>query len=244
MSSHTTTAFDADLAAIRSAVIHMGERVRKSVADAVTALTHQDLDLAKRQTRLDRAIDVMQREIETKVIETTARRQPLAVDLRELVGAFHIVNDLERIGDLGKSICNRLLIMDAAPPSKLIRRIRQVSTPVLDQLGLVLDSYAQRNAAKAVSVWSSDQEIDAAHASLLWELLTQMMEDPRNIVVCAHLLFCSKNLERMGDHTTNIAESLHYMVTGHRLNGDRPKGEDLSFIRLRSNASARSPVSP
>ena len=105
-----------------------------------------------------------------------------------------------------------------------------------------LDSYAERDAAKAIAVWSSDKEIDAAHGALLRELLTHMMEDPRNIVFCAHLLFCSKNLERMGDHTTNIAESVHYMVTGQRLNGDRPKEEDLSFLRVRSIENERWPA--
>jgi phosphate transport system protein len=235
------SAFDADLSVIRSEVVEMGARVEKSAQDAITALTNRDLDLAETLIRLDAGIDSMQRGIETKIIETIARRQPLAVDLRELVSAFHIVNDLERIGDLGKNICKRVLIIDAARPAKLLRGINRVSAPVLNQLGLVLDSYTERDAAKALSVWSNDKEIDAAHGSLLRELLTHMMEDPRNIVFCAHLLFCSKNLERIGDHTTNIAESVHYMVTGHRLNGDRPKGEDLSFLRLRSAAGTQSP---
>ncbi len=210
------TAFDADLSAIRSQVIDMGGRVRTAVGNGIMALAERDLDLAQTLIGLDAEIDSMQHEIETKVIETIARRQPLAVDLRELVSAFHIVNDLERIGDLVKNICKRALIMDAAPPAKLLRGIKRVSTPVLNQLELVLDSYAERDAAKGLSVWSSDKEIDAAHGALLRGLLTYMLEDPRNIVFCAHLLFCSKNLERMGDHTTNIAESVHYMVRAVR----------------------------
>lgn len=239
MSSHTMMAFDADLSAIRSQVIDMGGRVRTAVENGIMALAERDLDLAPSLIGLDAEIDSMQREVETKAIETIARRQPLAVDLRELVSAFHIVNDLERIGDLGKNICKRVLIMDAAPAAKLLRGIKRVSIPVLNQLGLVLDSYAERDAAKALSVWSSDKEIDPAHGALLRGLMTHMLEDPRNIVFCAHLLFCSKNLERMGDHTTNIAESVHYMVTGSRLTGDRPKGEDLSFLRLRRSVAGR-----
>jgi len=242
MSNHTMSAFDADLSRIRSKVIEMGDRVEKSVQDAVTALMKRDLDGAETLIRLDSKIDAMQREIEMNVVETMARRQPLAVDLRELVGAFHIVNNLERLGDLGKSICKRALIMDAVPPAGLLPSIDRVAMPVLRQLELVLDSYAERDAAKAIAVWSSDKEIDAAHGALLRELLTHMMEDPRNIVFCAHLLFCSKNLERMGDHTTNIAESVHYMVTGQRLNGDRPKEEDLSFLRVRSIENERWPA--
>jgi phosphate transport system protein len=244
MSSHTMSAFDADLSKIRSEVIEMGNQVEKSVGDAIAALTKSDLDLARSLVDLDARIDSMQREVETKAIETIARRQPFAVDLRELASAFHIVNDLERIGDLSKNIGKRALVMEAAPPAKLLRRIGRVSVPVLNQLRLVLDSYAERDADKALSVWSSDKEIDAAHASLLRELVTHMVEDPRNIVFCAHLLFCSKNLERMGDHTTNIAESVYYMVTGQRLTTERPKGEDLSFSRRRRAAASQSPARP
>jgi len=234
MPNHTMTAFDADLGAIRSEVIDMGDRVKTSVEASIAVLARRDLDLAVSQTELDCVIDSRQREIETKVIETMARRQPFAVDLRELVGAFHIVSDLERIGDLAKNICKRVLVMDTSAPPKLLRGVERVSMQVQTQLRLVLESYADRDSAKALSVWSSDKAIDAAHGSLLRELLTHMMEDPRNIVFCAHLLFCSKNLERMGDHVTNVAESVYYMITGNRLNGDRPKAEDLSFLRLRS----------
>jgi len=232
MSKHTMTAFDTDLRTIRAEVIDMGERVWKSVQASIAVLAHRDRDLAAGGIEFDRVIDSRQREIETRVIETMARRQPLAVDLRELVGAFHIVSNLERIGDLAKNICKRVLIMDTPPPT-LLRGFERVAMQVVIQLRLVLESYAERDDGKALSVWSSDKAIDTAHGSLLRELLTHMMEDPRNIVFCAHLLFCSKNLERMGDHTTNIAESVHYMVTGHRLNGDRPKEGDLHFLHLR-----------
>jgi phosphate transport system protein len=122
--------------------------------------------------------------------------------------------------------------MEASAPTGLLRRIDLVSIPVLDQLRGVLDSYAQADAGRARTVWSTDQEIDAAHSVLLRELVTRMVEDPRNIVFCAHLLFCSKNLERMGDHATNIAEAVHYMVTGDRLAGERPKRDDLSIFKL------------
>jgi phosphate transport system protein len=238
MSNHTMMAFDADLRTIRSEVIDMAAQVRESVENSIVALADRDLDLAAGQTEVDRVIDSRQREIETRVIETIARRQPFAVDLRELVSAFHIVSDLERIGDLAKNICKRVLVMDTPPPPKLLRGIERVSREVQTQLRLVLQSYAERDSTKALSVWSSDKAVDAAHGSLLRELLSHMMEDPRNIVFCAHLLFCSKNLERMGDHVTNIAEDVYYMITGDRLNGGRPKGEDLSFLRSRSVAGS------
>jgi phosphate transport system protein len=238
MSNHTMMAFDADLRTIRSEVIDMAAQVRESVENSIVALADRDLDLAAGQIEVDRVIDSRQREIETRVIETIARRQPFAVDLRELVSAFHIVSDLERIGDLAKNICKRVLVMDTPPPPKLLRGIERVSRVVQTQLRLVLQSYAERDSTKALSVWSSDKAVDAAHGSLLRELLSHMMEDPRNIVFCAHLLFCSKNLERMGDHVTNIAEDVYYMITGDRLNGGRPKGEDLSFLRSRPVAGS------
>jgi phosphate transport system protein len=238
MSNHTMMAFDADLRTIRSEVIDMAAQVRASVEKSIAALADRDLDLAAGQIEVDRVIDSRQREIETRVIETIARRQPFAVDLRELVSAFHIVSDLERIGDLAKNICKRVLVMDTPPPPKLLRGIERVSREVQTQLRLVLQSYAERDSTKALSVWSSDKAVDAAHGSLLRELLTHMMEDPRNIVFCAHLLFCSKNLERMGDHVTNIAEDVYYVITGDRLNGGRPKGEDLSFLRSRPVAGS------
>ena len=230
IANHTTTVFDADLSAVRSEVIAMGALVRQAATAAVTALRRRDFPLAQQQIELDREVDGLQRRIETKAIETIARRQPFAVDLRELVSAFRIVNELERIGDLAKSICKRVILMDGAPRSDLVQAIQWVSGPVLRQLSDVLESYAKRDAAQALSVWSRDQEIDAAHASLLRELLTHMVEDPRNIVAGAHLLFCSKNLERIGDHTTNIAESVQYLVTGERLNSDRPKRDDLKAL--------------
>jgi phosphate transport system protein len=214
--------------------MQMGRLVRQTTAEALAALARRDADLARKQIERDRTIDVIHRRIETKAIETIARRQPVAVDLRELVGAVRIANDLERIGDLAKSICKRVLLMDAPVHPDLLQPITRVSTPAMRQLGLVLESYADRDSGQALSVWSSDKQIDAAHAALLRELLTHMVEDPRNIVVCAHLLFCSKNLERIGDHTTNIAESVHYLVTGQRLDGERPRGEDLSFWRAPS----------
>ena len=154
MSSHTMTAFDADLSAIRSRVIDMGRRVREAAGNGIIALGERNLDLAQTLIGLDVKIDSMQREIETKAIETIARRL-LAVDLREFVSAVHIVNDLERIGDLAKSICKRALVTDSAPLSKLLRGIRRVSVAVLNQLELVLDGYAERDAGK--SVWSSDR---------------------------------------------------------------------------------------
>ena len=163
----------------------------------------------------DATIDELQREIEEKAILTIARRQPMAVDLREIVGALRVCNDLERIGDLAKNIGKRVAALDGDfHPQKLIRGVEHMAALVLGQLKQVLDAYAAHDLASALAVWKGDEEIDAMCTSLFRELLTYMMEDPRNITFCIHLMFCAKNIERMGDHATNIAETVHYMIEG------------------------------
>ena len=177
----------------------------------------------------DDAIDVLQREIEEKAILTIARRQPMAVDLRDIVSALRVANDLERIGDLAKNIGKRVLALpDDFYPQKLIRGVEHMSSMVLAQLKRVLDAYAGRDLAKALEVWNGDEQIDAMTTSLFRELLTYMMEDPRNITFCIHLMFCSKNIERMGDHATNIAETVYYMIEGRTIVDQRPKGDDTT----------------
>ena len=160
---------------------------------------------------------------------TIARRQPLANDLRELISAIRISGDLERIGDLAKNIAKRVIALGAATyPTQVIRGVEHMSDLVLGQLKQVLDSYARRDVAKAMEVWRGDEEIDAVNNSLFRELLTYMMEDPRNITFCTHLLFCAKNIERMGDHATNIAETVYYIAEGRALVDERPKGDTTS----------------
>ncbi len=230
MSEHTTKAFDADLQELARKVAEMGGLAEKEIADAVDALAKRDTALAQRVMAADVTIDALQREIEEKAILTIARRQPMAVDLREIVAALRVSNDLERIGDLAKNIAKRVVALNGDfPPQKLIRGVEHISDLVLEQLKDVLDSYAQRDVAKAVAVWRGDEGIDAMYTSLFRELLTYMMEDPRNITFCTHLLFCAKNIERMGDHATNIAETVHYMVEGRALTDERPKGDTTNI---------------
>jgi phosphate transport system protein len=206
------------------------------VADAVEAVAKRDVALAQAIVGRDERIDALQREIEEKAVLTIARRQPMAVDLREIVGALRLANDLERIGDLAKNIAKRVIALNAEfPPPKLIRGVEHMAVLVLGQLKAVLDAYAQRDVGKAMSVWRGDEEIDAMTTSVFRELLTYMMEDPRNITFCIHLLFCAKNIERMGDHATNIAETVHYMIEGRTITEKRPKGDDTTaFAALRA----------
>ena len=160
---------------------------------------------------------------------TIARRQPMAVDLREIVGSLRVSNDLERIGDHAKNIAKRVLALDADIAfSQVIRGVEEMTKLVLAQVKQVLDAYASRDVAKALEVWRRDEEVDAVNNSLFRELLTYMMEDPRNITSCTHLLFCTQNIERMGDHATNIAETVYYMVEGRPVADERPKGESTA----------------
>jgi phosphate transport system protein len=235
MVEHTIKAFDIDLQALASMVAEMGGLAEKQIADSVDALAKRDANLAQRVIAIDPTVDGLQREIEEKAILTIARRQPMAVDLREIVGALRVSNDLERIGDLAKNIAKRVVALGSEfHPHKVIRGVEHMSDLVLGQLKDVLDAYARHDLDKAMAVWRGDEEIDAVNNSLFRELLTYMMEDPRNITFCTHLLFCSKNIERMGDHATNIAETVHYIVEGRALADERPKGESFAAVPYNS----------
>jgi phosphate transport system protein len=224
--SHTAKAFDVDLQDLARMVAEMGGLAEKQIAESVDALARRDARLAQRVVALDPQVDALQREIEERGILTIARRQPMAVDLREIVGALRVSNDLERIGDLAKNIAKRVIALGPASyPTQVIRGVEHMSDLVLNQLKQVLDAYARRDVAKAMEVWRGDEEIDAVNNSLFRELLTYMMEDPRNITFCIHLMFCAKNIERMGDHATNIAETVYYMIEGHTITDERPKGD-------------------
>ena len=227
---HTTKAFDTDLQEITRKVAEMGGLAERQITDAVQALVDRDMELAERVIAMDPSIDVLQREIEEKSILTIARRQPMAVDLREIVGAMRVANDLERIGDHAKHIGKRVVALDGDfYPAKLIRGVEHMAELVSAELKQVLDAYAGRDLQSALAVWKGDEEVDAMCTSLFRELLTYMMEDPRNITFCMHLMFCAKDIERMGDHATNIAETIYYMIEGRPIIDQRPKGDTTSF---------------
>jgi phosphate transport system protein len=233
VAEHTMKAFDADLQDLGRMVSEMGGLAEQQISDAIDALDRRDAMIAQQVISGDARIDTLQREIEEKVILTIARRQPMAVDLREIVGALRISNDIERIVDLAKNIAKRVLVLDSEFRSqKVMRGVEHMAELVLAQIKDVLDAYARRDAKKALAVWRSDEGVDAVNNSLFRELLTYMMEDPRNIGICIHLLFCSKNIERMGDHATNIAETVYYMVEGRTVMEERPKGDNTSMTMV------------
>jgi phosphate transport system protein len=236
MIEHTTRAFDTDLQELARKIAEMGRLDDEQIVGAIEALVKRDIALAKRVIATDDRVDALQREIEEKAATTIARRQPMAVDLREILGALRISNDLERIGDLAENVAKRMMLMtEARRLSQVILQLQHMTRAVRDQLSRVLLSYERRDFALALDVWRKDQEIDALNNGLFRELLTFMMEDPRNITFCTHMLFCAKNVERMGDHATNIAETVYYVVQGSELKHEkRPKADVTSRSMLPS----------
>jgi phosphate transport system protein len=225
MTEHIVRSYDADLEGIRRSLAEMGGMAERMLGDSTVALVRGDTALAQKVITADQRLDNLQREVEEKAVLTIARRQPLAQDLRELISAIRLASDIERVGDLAKNIAKRAVAIAGQfqPPHRAVVGLEHISRLVQAQLKDVLDAYAATNEQKALDVWRRDDEIDALYTSLFRELLTYMMEDPRNITFCTHLLFCAKNIERIGDHTTNIAETIHYLVTGDSLDVNRPK---------------------
>jgi phosphate transport system protein len=233
---HTVKSYDRELDTLERLIAEMGGIAEKMVVDAVDALANADTVLAHQVVATDPRLDALQREIEDLAVMTIARRQPVAVDLRELIGAIRIAGDLERVGDLAKNIAKRTIKIGAESrvPRAIVglRHMNEVATELMKD---VLDAYAQRDAERAREVWERDVDLDALEDSVFRDLLTHMMEDPRNISFCAHLLFCSKNIERIGDHATNIAETVVYLVTGETMPSERPRGRQETNIDVEAS---------
>lgn len=228
MTEHIVKAFTEQLEALAASVAQMGGLAEAQLADAIDAIAKRDSALAEKTIAGDPRIDALQQQVEDQSLKVLALRQPMAVDLRETLAAIKIASELERIGDLAKNIAKRTLVLNREPPIRLTQSLARMGRAALSQLKLVLDAFSDRDAAGAEAVWKNDGEIDEIYNSLFRELLTYMMEDPRTIGLCTHLLFVAKNIERTGDHATNIAETVYHMVTGGHLAIDRPKADTTS----------------
>ena len=228
---HIVSSYEDELTNLAKLIFEMGGMVEAAVSNATRALLKLDHGLARQTIEADKAVDEMQRRIDEIAVSMIARRQPMATDLRAIITSIHVANDLERVGDMAKTISRRTLQIEGlslAP--KFYNGVKHMSDLILRQLKAALDAYASRNSVAAVEVYNSDDEIDALYTSLFRELLTYMMEDPRNITQCTHLLFCSKSLERVGDHATNIAEHAYYLETGRQL-GTNP--DQLQRVQIK-----------
>jgi len=229
MNEHIVKSFEDELNSLTAECARMGGLTEAQVGDAVTAVVKRNQDLAASVVGRDDKLDEAERDIERRAIRMIALRQPMANDLRRTMAAMKVANNLERVGDLAKNIAKRtLVIIESEPLTPLTRSIDRMGKLVLTRLTSVLDAYTRSDLDRALAVWSQDDEVDEHYNSLFRELLTYMMGDPRTITACAHMLFVAKNLERIGDHATNIAEIVHYEITGEEMISARPKTDALS----------------
>jgi len=225
---HTVRAYDDELDSISAELSRMGGLAEVEVSDAIRGITRRDVPLAQAVIGRDARLDEIEADIEKRAIRLIALRQPVADDLRRTVAALKISMNLERCGDLAKNIAKRaLVIAESEPITPLTRSIERMGELVAGRLKDVLDAFAARDIDRAKMVWQRDEEIDEHYDAIFRELLTYMMGDPRMIASCAHLLFVAKNLERIGDHATNIAEIIYYEITGEHLPDSRPKLDSL-----------------
>jgi len=230
---HLVKSYDQELKRLRGLLTQMGGTVESQVALAAEAIVHRDSAAATRAVEEDPKVDALEREVEQFVIRLLALRQPMASDLREIVAALKITGDLERIGDYAANAAKRSIVLAEFSAPYSLAGLAHMVQLVQEQLKLIIDALGEADADKAMQVWRSDQVVDDIYNTIFRELITYMMEDPRNITPCTHLLFIAKNLERIGDHATNIAENLYYAVKGETLPESRPKGDTSAYAVVR-----------
>lgn len=230
MGEHTVSSFDEDLGHIDKLIRDMGDLSGSMLSGSTSALLNSDNALAQRVISDDAIMDAKQRELDDRAITLIAKRQPMAQDLRSVVGAIRMAADLERVGDLAKNIAKRVgAVGETATPKALAHSIESMAALVLDQVHGVVEAYVGREPQVLEALRADDEKVDIKYTAVFRELLTYMMEDPRNITACTHLLFCAKNLERIGDHVTNIAENAYYVITGSQLPPYRPKTDETTM---------------
>ncbi|MDA5193612.1 phosphate signaling complex protein PhoU [Govanella unica] len=226
---HTVKSYDEELNQLRSMISRMGGLAEAQLTGAIEALTERNAEKAQRIIAADRSLDILEQEIESQAIQMIALRSPMADDLREIVAAIKISSTLERIADYAKNVAKRSIVLNQSEhvkPAVLIPQMVELTKVMLKD---ALDAYIDRDAQKTIMVWESDKGVDELYNSLFRELLTYMMENPRLITPCTHILFIAKNIERIGDHVTNLAEIVYYQVKGETLDMNRPKSDDTSF---------------
>ncbi|MBO6887101.1 MAG: phosphate signaling complex protein PhoU [Thalassospira sp.] len=234
--THIVSSFDEELTRLNNIISQMGGLAESQLISSIRSIVKRDSELAEKVILSDQRIDVLEQEVQDFAVRLLALRQPMADDLRQVVTALKLSNDLERIGDLAKNIAKRAQVLNQIPPIRPVQAIPNMAKLAQEIIKDVLDAYIESDAEKAHRVWEHDQEVDDMYNSLFRELLTYMMEDPRNITASTHLLFIAKNIERIGDHATNIAETIYYRIKGEDLPGiDRPKNDAANFAVVEPN---------
>ena len=221
---HIVRSYEQELDQLRGMIARMGGLVESQTANAIAAVLNRDGEAAQHAMEQDPEVDALEREIEGRAIRLLALRAPMAQDLREIVSTLKVTSDLERIGDYAANVAKRSLRIGRIGPELSLGGLRSMGRLVQESLRMAIDALSQNDRDKAIEVWNSDKAVDELYTAMFRELITYMMEDPRNITSCTHLLFIAKNLERIGDHSTNIAEQVHYAVTGEMLPTKRPRG--------------------
>ncbi|WP_207480656.1 phosphate signaling complex protein PhoU [Arenibaculum pallidiluteum] len=236
--THTVKSFAQELHRLTNLVTQMGGVAEAQVESAIQAVVRRDVELAAQVMQSDHRIDEYERAIDAETLRLLALRQPMAIDLREILSALKIAADLERIGDYAANIAKRSIALaqvQAVRPAAGVPRMGRMVQEIMKE---VLDAFIERDVEKAIAARQRDNDLDDLYTSLFREVLTYMMEDPRNITPCTHLLFIAKNLERIGDHATNIAETVHFLVVGQPPAGERPKSDETSFTVLGADMAA------
>ena len=236
---HIVRSYEQELKHLRDMLVEMGGMVEAQLAIATIAVIEQDTEAASRAVEQDPAVDALEREVEAFVIRLLALRQPMAQDLRQIVAALKMTSDLERIGDYAANVAKRSIVLSQYSVPFKLSGLTHMARLVQESLKLTIDAVGDADAEKAIQVWRSDEAVDDIYTAIFRELVTYMMEDPRQITPCTHLLFIAKNLERIGDHATNIAETVHFAATGETLPGTRPKGDSAAYAVIRPHREPR-----
>jgi len=229
VTDHIVKSFDEELARLSDLISRMGGLAETQLEDSIEALQRRDSSLAEGAIEIDRVIDAHHAEVDELAIRLLALRQPMAADLRHIVTALKVAPIVERIGDYSKNVAKRTIALNQVPPVKPLFTIPRMGRLVREMIKDVLDAFSNADVGMARDVWARDKEVDDMYDSLFRELLTYMMEDARNITACTHLLFVARNIERIGDLATNVAELVHYQVEGEPLSEDRPKADEASI---------------
>ena len=227
---HIVQAYDDELSHLTTTILQMGGLVESQVSAAMEAIKTRDSAKAEKIISKDREIDALETAVERQVMKMLALRQPMADDLRAIICALRISGDLERMGDLAANIAKRTIALASLTELPALPGLNSMTRLVQVMVKESLDAYVDRNDSKALQVWRNDEKVDEIYNSLFRELLTYMFEDPGRITPCTHLLFAAKNLERIADHATNVCEVIHYIATGERDMGDRPKADTTPLL--------------
>tara|TARA_Y100001934_G_scaffold283895_1_gene409284 strand:+ start:20845 stop:21570 length:726 start_codon:yes stop_codon:yes gene_type:complete len=225
VTDHIVKTYDEELDRISNSIVHLGGFIEEQLSKAIASLVNRDSQLADSVVNDDKKADEIEEDINNQVIRILALRQPMAVDLRLITAALKISSDLERIGDHAANVAKRAHALSQYEPIRPVSAVSRMAQIVQKMIKDVLDAFLERDAERAMEVWRRDEEVDEMYNSLLRELVTYMMEDPRNITPCTNLLFVAKNIERVGDHATNMAETINFLVYGKTVKENRPKGE-------------------